>query len=278
MKAANLISIHSGTRIKTLLDADKHGVIEALVILNSNFAKLKNPVLRSLFASRVTIADACRIAHCQEEDFLESMRQLGFQTTTAPPEQAVPAGKKNFDFNRPVSVFELDARSFLVQDQDPLKAILGIVNKMAPGERLRITNTFEPTPLISLLTEKGFSYDIEYIKEDLVVTWFEKHDTTTVVTEVTPVPAGEADQVVFNSVLAKFTPAQLTYIDVRDLEMPQPMLLILENIDKLPSGGALYVYHKKVPVLLLPELEKQGMAFSLYHRSAAAVDMLIYRL
>ncbi|MBG6235375.1 uncharacterized protein (DUF2249 family) [Pedobacter sp. CAN_A7] len=277
MKAAHLIPIHSGTRIKILLDANKHGVIEALVKLNSNFAKLKNPVLRSLFASRVTIADACRIARCKEEDFLHSMRQLGFQTTLTPPEPSLSSGKKTFDFNRPVPVFELDARSYLAQDQDPLKAILAIVNKMAPGERFKLTNSFEPIPLISLLTEKGFSYDVEYIKEDLVVTWFEKHDTTRVVAAASLVPADEADQQVFNRVLAKFIPAQIIYIDVRDLEMPQPMLLILSNIDKLPSGGLLYVYHKKVPVFLLPELEKRGMGFSLYHRSATAVDMLIYR-
>ena len=277
MKAAHQTPIHSGTRIKNLLDADQHGVIDALVKLNSNFAKLKNPVLRSLFASRVTIAEACRIARCPEEDFLYSMRQLGFKTTLAPTEPSVSPGRKTFDFNRPVPVFELDARSFLVQDQDPLKAILTIVNKMAPGERFKLTNSFEPIPLISLLTEKGFGYDVEYIKEDLVVTWFEKHDTTSVVEEIILMPSEEADEQVFNSILAKFTPAQITYIDVRDLEMPQPMLLILENIKKLPSGGTLYVYHKKVPVFLLPELDKLGMVFSLYHRSATAVDMLIYR-
>jgi uncharacterized protein (DUF2249 family) len=277
MKTAKQISIHAGTRIKTLLDADLHGVIEELVKLNINFAKLRNPVLRGLFANRVTIADACRITHCKVEDFLDKMRHIGFHTSSAPAESPVAITRKPINFNRTAHVHHLDARSYLENNLDPLKDILKMVNTMAAGERLKITNTFEPTPLISLLNDKGFSYEVEYIKEDLVITWFEKHDTTNQLTELESIAAVETDQQLFNAVLARFSPEQISYIDVRDLEMPQPMLLIMEHLDKLPFGGLLYVYHKKVPVFLLPELTKRGMEFSLNRHSASAVDMLIYR-
>lgn len=277
MKTAEQISIHAGTRIKTLLDVDTHGVIEELVKLNINFAKLRNPVLRSLFASRVTIADACRITHCKVEDFFNSMSQIGFLISSAPADPPMAIVRKAIDFNRIAQVHDLDARSYLENNLDPLKDILTMVNKMAAGERLKITNSFEPTPLISLLADKGFSYEVEFIKKDIVITWFEKHDMTSLVEDLASITASETDQQLFNRVLARFNPEQIIHIDVRDLEMPQPMLVILEHLDKLPFGGLLYVYHKKVPVFLLPELTKRGMVFSLNRHSASAVDMLIYR-
>ena len=34
-------------------------------------------------------------------------------------------------------------------------------------------------------------------------------------------------------------------IDVKELEMPKPMLTILDSLDNLPSETALFVYHEK---------------------------------
>jgi hypothetical protein len=54
--------ISASTRIIELLNYNKTEVITALVKLNKNFSKLKNPILRNLLARRITIADACMIA------------------------------------------------------------------------------------------------------------------------------------------------------------------------------------------------------------------------
>ena len=276
MKTAKQISIHAGTRIKTLLDEDSQGVIDELVKLNTNFSKLKNPILRKLFAGRVTIADACKIAKCEVDDFLNRMKKIGFLITATPVEQ-LPVIQKGIDFSRNAVVFELDVRPYLKNNQDPLKEILVVINKLRPGERLKLTNTFEPIPLIGLLTDKGFSYDMEHIDEDTVITWFEKHQPGDITPELTSVPQTDSDQQMFDIVLARFKREQIRYIDVRHLQMPQPMLLILENMDTLPADGLLYIYHKKVPVFLLPELNKRGIVFLLNHKSAFEVDMLIYK-
>ena len=276
MKTVKQISIHSGTRIKVLLDEDKQGVIDELIKLNRNFSKLRNPILRNLFASRVTIADACKIANCKVEDFLSRMSDIGFLTTVTPVALSSWVGHKGIDFSLTTTVLELDARTYLENNQDPLKEILAMVNKMAPGERLKITNTFEPTPLISLLIEKGFTYDVEFVNDQVVITWFEKHLSGSTVPEI-PITQADNDQQLFNMALERFKPTQIRYIDVRGLQMPEPMLLIIENIDTLPADGLLYVYHKKVPVFLLPELNKRGMSFLLHHKSAEELDMLIYK-
>ena len=47
---------------------------------------------------------------------------------------------------------------------------------------------------------------------------------------------------------------RLQVLDVRQLKMPGPMLAILAELDKLRAGNALFVYHKRIPVFLLPEL------------------------
>jgi len=66
-------------------------------------------------------------------------------------------------------------------------------------------------------------------------------------------------------------------IDVRSLEMPLPMLTILDALDKLPAENALYVYHKRIPVFLLPELSERKFDYRIKEISAGEVHLLIFR-
>ena len=152
-----------------------------------------------------------------------------------------------------------------------------MANQAGLGERLKIINSFEPVPLIGLLTDKGFLHHTEAIEEDLIVTWFEKTNGDTVMVELPPEDHGANEQHVFDMVLQQFPNEKVKYIDVRHLEMPLPMIRILESIDTLNDGELLYVYHKKVPVYLLPELNKKDLVFLLNHKSAIELDMLIYK-
>jgi uncharacterized protein (DUF2249 family) len=47
-------------------------------------------------------------------------------------------------------------------------------------------------------------------------------------------------------------------LDVRHLEMPMPMVTILESLETLKKGEALYVHHQRLPQYLLPELEDRN--------------------
>ena len=66
-------------------------------------------------------------------------------------------------------------------------------------------------------------------------------------------------------------------IDVRALEMPLPMHTILEALETLPKEKALFVYHKRIPVYLLPELEDQQFGYRIKEISDAEVHLLIYK-
>ena len=94
------MQINLQTRIKELLNFKQEEVIQALSKLNKNFGKLRSPVLRNIFAGRVTISDACKISGCAIADFMESMKQIGFsvegeeQSNTEQPPQPVSAIKE----------------------------------------------------------------------------------------------------------------------------------------------------------------------------------------
>lgn len=66
-------------------------------------------------------------------------------------------------------------------------------------------------------------------------------------------------------------------LDVRTLEMPQPMLSILDALEQLPENHALFVYHKRIPLFLLPELKERKMDYRIKPLSGGEVHMLIYR-
>jgi hypothetical protein len=59
--------------------------------------------------------------------------------------------------------------------------------------------------------------------------------------------------------------------------MPLPMHSILESLEKLPIEKALFVYHKRIPVFLLPELEEQGFSYRIKEINDAEVHLLIYK-
>lgn len=269
------ITIH--TRISRLLEYDRDRVIQALTELNAKFARLKNPLLRRLLVNRVSIADACRISNTPVADFMRSMEEIGFCIDgKVPPEAQAGLPEISPGFTEPLDYLEIDVRPILANGKDPLKEILASVKLLEEGQGLKLFNTFEPTPLIRLLAGKGFNWQVDRVAPDLVVTCFYsggKIDEPVVMTE----PAAVTDDQLFDQALAGFPVNKLIYIDVRELQMPGPMLAILEQTPAITDGKALLVYHKKIPVYLLPELEKLGLSYIFKTKGPGDVHMLIYK-
>ncbi|HCS20262.1 MAG TPA: hypothetical protein DIW47_06820 [Bacteroidetes bacterium] len=91
-------------------------------------------------------------------------------------------------------------------------------------------------------------------------------------------PAVEAvpDSSDWEESLARFED-RLETLDVRTLEMPQPMIRILFALESLPESKALFVHHKRIPVFLLPELKDRNMDYRIKTISEGEVNMLIFR-
>ena len=270
-------TINHDTRISDLIKANPL-VIETLVELNPNFSKLRNPILRNLLARRVSISGACRIAGCRLSEFMDKMMAIGFKTemptefTQALTDDTMTAAI----FIAGHSVVELDVRPVLASGEDPLKLILKTSKALNDNECLKIINTFEPIPLINLLCKQGYRSWTERPEVDTVYTWFVKDETSRVVPDrPSPEPAATNTGAEFEKMIKFFGPERIHTIDVTGLEMPKPMIKILESLTELKEDEALFVYHKKLPVYLLPELKDRGFRYFIEKRPAGMINMLI---
>ena len=253
------MKINRNTRISTLIKENIE-TIEVIASINKNFLKLKNPILRKVLAPRVTISDAAKVGGVKVDVLIKKLEEIGFifegeiknipNTAVKRSIKKEPHLQKN-DQNMKV----LDVRPTLDSGEDPFNIIMKEVKILNDNETLHIINTFEPIPLIRKLQSKGYESWTERPNESEVHTFFRKNTTKWVDNEleekVKRNPKSFDEQMIFFG-------DNIKKIDVRDLEMPEPMVTVLKEIETLKDGEALYVDHKKIPQFLLPELEQRN--------------------
>lgn len=172
----------------------------------------------------------------------------------------------------PSQLVQLDVRPVLADGTDPFQLIMSKINELKEGEALEIINTFTPAPLITVLKRQGFSAYTEMVNDQLVHTFFYKDPDA-------PKPVSAANESIrshWDEVNARFAD-NLVFADVRGLEMPEPMIRILAALDTLPEDKALFVYHKKLPVFLLPELAERKFDYRVNEIAPGEVHLLIFR-
>ncbi|MDX5436593.1 MAG: DUF2249 domain-containing protein, partial [Pontibacter sp.] len=229
------MEIAANTKISAILKANPEA-IEAIAAINRHFEKLRNPLLRKILASRVTIADAARIGGCTEEEFYRRLEPLGFTCknngTEELQEQPQTAAEKPAYLRQlaPKRILTLDVCEDIATGNDPFLKIMEAVEQVNGENALLLINTFEPTPLISILQKKGYTSYVEVLNPELVHTYFWlEHATPQTVAD--PKPATDDFDVMVNAYEGK-----LRYLDVRHLEMPQPMIAILGELETLPAA------------------------------------------
>ena len=262
-------SINAGTRIASLIRSHP-GALDRLISISPRFHKLKNPVMRKLLAGRATIAMAARIAGISVNEFFDQLSPLGFVPETKMETSQTP-GSEFFGRLKTEEIVELDVRPYLDNNQDPLPVILAAIRELDPAKALCIINSFEPLPLIALLEKRGCISFTEQKERDCYHTFFKKKKDMD--TAVRPATVQEAD---WEQVLSRYQDRLVT-IDVRELPMPGPMLRILDHLEKLKPGEALFVYHKRVPVFLLPELSARKFSHRQKKIREGEVHLLIFR-
>lgn len=173
---------------------------------------------------------------------------------------------------QPEQLIQLDVRSVLAGGTDPFQLIMGKIKELKEGQVLEIINTFTPAPLITVLKRQGFSAYTELVNDQLVHTFFYKDPDAQGPVAV----ANESIRSHWDEINARFAD-NLVFADVRGLEMPEPMIRILAELDILPEGKALFVYHKKLPVFLLPELAERKFDYRVNEIAPGEVHLLIFR-
>lgn len=174
---------------------------------------------------------------------------------------------------KPGQIITLDVRPTLAGGVDPLQIILHQVKQMQPGQVLKLVNTFEPVPLLKVLGRQGFDSFVEHLEQDLVITWFYKSSEDSISETESVIASTELD---WDQAMKRFE-GKLQMLDVRHLEMPMPMHAILDALNALTAESALFVFHKKMPVFLLPELTDLGFQFRSRELGPGEVHLLIFK-
>lgn len=269
----NDMTINADTKIASLLKQNPRA-LNAIISINPRFEKLRNPLLRKLMAARTSISMACKISGNSTQEFYSKLAPLGFEIDEkSEPDKSEerPALHTLFNTIKQEDVHELDVRPIIDAGNDPLRLITDKVKSLPKGGVLKIINSFEPTPLILLLQKQGFEYYADAVHDQLIETYFYKKDDAEVLLNET-VSAAED----WKAYVQKFS-NKIQTIDVRKLAMPRPMLAILEALDNLPSDTALFVYHKRIPVFLLPELKERKFDYRIKEISDGQVHLLIFK-
>jgi uncharacterized protein (DUF2249 family) len=122
---------------------------------------------------------------------------------------------------------------------------MAAVKALGAGQALVLRAPFEPVPLYDVLGARGFAHWTERRADDDWSVWFYR-------------PGRRA-----------------RVIDVRGLEPPQPMVLVLEQLERLQPGDRLEVVHHRRPMLLYPLLDERGYAHETDEREPGVVRIVI---
>lgn len=263
------------TKISKVIQENKHA-IDAIASINKHFKKLQNPILRKVLASRVTVKDAAGIGGVSVDEFLKILAQIGMEVSFAENKSDSKPEKnlsRKFDL-LPELLVKLDVRSTVDSGADPFSEIMAITKTLQEGHILEIINVFEPIPLMNVLGNQGFESFTEVHAANEFHTYFKKSGKK-LKTETYAIGLPVLDD--FDTKMVDFG-SNLVEIDVRQLEMPEPMVTILDNLVTLPENHALFVHHKKVPQFLLPELKTRNMKWLTKDIEEGYVQILIWKL
>jgi len=155
----------------------------------------------------------------------------------------------------------LDVREDIRRGQEPFARIMAAVNALADDQVLVLRVPFEPIPLYGVLGKRGFAHRTERrALDDWSVSFYRDaapHGAPTAV----PAPPGR----------------RRTVLDVRGLEPPQPMLRVLQEIDRLGPGAELEVHHDRRPIFLYPQLDERSFVHETDEPEPGLVRILIRR-
>ena len=129
---------------------------------------------------------------------------------------------------------DVDVRDDIRAGREPFARIMAAVKALDPGEALVLRAPFEPHPLYAVLGAQGFTHWTECLAADDWRVWFYAAAGSQA--------AGESADT----------------LDVRGLPPPEPMVRVLERLDRLAPGGTLTVLHERRPMFLYPQLDDQG--------------------
>ena len=141
----------------------------------------------------------------------------------------------------------LDVREDIHEGREPFARIMETAAQLKSGQRLRLMAPFKPWPLFSVLARQGFAHEARPMDsgdwEVLFVRSLGAPMTPETTPAISPLPSGNAP---------------VLEVDARGLEPPQPLVVILEALARLPESAALRARTDRRPLHLYAQLEQRG--------------------
>jgi uncharacterized protein (DUF2249 family) len=161
----------------------------------------------------------------------------------------------------PAARVHLDVREVIQRGEEPFAQIMAAVDALAIDQALVLRVPFEPIPLYKVLGKRGFAHWTERrTPGDWCVGFYRDRAPSRAAAAVTGTLTRDR-----------------TVLDVRGLEPPQPMVRVLQEIDRLGPGGELEVHHDRRPMFLYPQLDERGLAHETDEPEPGLVRILIRR-
>jgi TusA-related sulfurtransferase len=155
---------------------------------------------------------------------------------------------------------ELDVHDDIARGAEPFARIMDVVRGLGAADTLVLRVPFEPAPLYDVLARRGLLHWTERAGPGDCTVWF--------------YPAHAQDEPAMPDATA---PGGSTTIDVRGLEPPLPMVLVLERLEGLGPGETLVVLHERRPMFLYPQIEARGFVHETDDSQPGTVRIVIRR-
>lgn len=288
----NTIPVRASDRLQTLFARDER-LIDVIAAHSPKLAKLRDSPMRRVMARVTTVAQAARLCNVPVDALLRDLNQiLGIDTDDIQPGAPAvvdqpPVGSEAYT---PVPSFaesvELDVRDELASGGEPFSRIMAAVASLGQGEVLHLRAPFEPVPLFAVMAKRGFGHSVTQHGPDDWSVWFFRSDTpeaqfksnepastasaaTPVATQVGGDDADDKD----DEEIAR----PEIWLDVRDMEPPEPLVRTLEALTALPTDAVLVQRNVRVPQFLLPVLRERGFHFAIDESQPNEVQVRIWR-
>lgn len=246
--------ITKDVKISNML-SDFPQTLRVLIKLSPHFTRLNNNILRKTLASRVNVEQAAGIAGVNLTfmlyelnkvigEYPETQKNNKGQVDEMNESNNQNNGEPKIDTDK---FLQLDVRPIIDSGKDPFLEIMAKVKTLQNDEGLHLINSFEPFPLYSIMQNKGFKHRVNN-EGNIVNVYFYKDakQQYNLVKDVEVQQSGFADI------------EKVIELDVRELVPPEPMMKILENINRVDEKTILLVHHHREPLMLYPKLEERG--------------------
>jgi uncharacterized protein (DUF2249 family) len=262
-------------RVSDVLARDE-ALVEVFVRHGPHFEKLRNAATRRIMARLVTVAQAARMAAVPVDALVRDLNaalRIGTTAETSTSSHAMDEWSADSPTHHPASLHEveLDLREEMRSGREPFSRIMTAVASLEPSDVLLLRTIFEPVPLFDLLAKRGFRHEVARHAADDWAIWFWRGD------EEAPSTSASAPESEEERAAKSLDATQTTYLDVRGLEPPAPLVRTLAALEALPAGHQLVQINARVPQFLLPLLSERGFACEVDSSDADQVRVRIWR-